>query len=319
VTTCAVIVTYEPDVGALRDLLARVEPQVDAVVIIDNASPVSPAAGGATLLAQSTNIGLAAAQNVGIEWARSRGASHVLLLDQDSLPAPDMVAQLHAGLRELSTDPAHRVGAVGPRFHDPRAGRDFAFIRIRFPVSKKVWCTGSGGGSGWVTADFLISSGVLIPISVLDDVGDMDAGLFIDNVDLEWSFRARRRGYTLFGVCAATMDHALGERRRAVLFGLAHIVTHRPVRLYYIMRNRLALYRRAYTPRVWIAQDVPRVVVKFFLFAVLIGPRRQNVRSMVTGLRDGVAGRDGPAPQTWSSNASLNGSSNASSNGSSGE
>jgi len=122
----------------------------------------------------------------------------------------------------------------------------------------------------------------------------MDSDLFIDNVDLEWSFRARSRGYKLFGVCGAHLNHRLGDDRKSILFGLGRIVIHSPIRLYFIMRNRVLLYRMSWTPRLWIAQDVIRVPVKFFQFAVLVPPRLHNVTMMLRGLADGVRGRRGP-------------------------
>ena len=293
VSVCAVVVTYNPDAAALTALLERVEPQVAAVVIVDNASVDRlPVALSAPVFAQPVNVGLAAAQNIGIAWARRHGHSHVLLLDQDSTPAPTMVAHLTAAWQSL-VDAGERVAAVGPRFHDAREDTDAPFVRVAFPVSEKIWC---GDAGGTVRCDFLIGSGALIPLAVLAEVGVMDPGLFIDNVDLDWSFRARSRGYALFGVCAATMDHRLGDGRRAVLFGRRQVATHGPTRLYYIMRNRLLLYRLATTPRVWIAQDILRVPVKFLLFAVLIGPRARNARFMFRGLLDGIRGRRGPVP-----------------------
>jgi len=57
------------------------------------------------------------------------------------------------------------------------------------------------------------------------------------------------------------------------------------------------LYRRAYTPRRWIAQDVPRLVVKFLLFSLLVAPRWKNVRSMLAGLWAGVRGRATSPPE----------------------
>jgi rhamnosyltransferase len=47
---------------------------------------------------------------------------------------------------------------------------------------------------------------------------------------------------------------------------------------------------------VWIAQDLPRVVAKFFIFSVLVGPRGDNVRFMLRGLVDGIRGRSGACP-----------------------
>jgi rhamnosyltransferase len=287
---CAVAVTYHPEPAALLALTEAIRPQVAALVVVDNASMPTQLAGiEATVLREPVNIGLAAAQNVGIGWARTNGHTHVLLLDQDSTPDTGMVAALLSGLAAL-TSAGRRVAAVGPRFHDLREGRDAPFVRVAFPVSEKVWCS----DDPYVNCDFLIGSGALIPLAVLADVGAMDSGLFIDNVDLEWSFRARSRGYSLFGICDASMNHRLGDDRRSVLLGARQVVTHKPVRLYYIMRNRVLLYRLRHTPRAWIAQDLLRIPFKFAIFAVLVGPRVANVKMMVRGLRDGARGINGP-------------------------
>ncbi|HEY1589051.1 MAG TPA: glycosyltransferase family 2 protein, partial [Rhodanobacter sp.] len=220
------------------------------------------------------------------------GYGYVLLLDQDSQPGEGMVASLLQALQMLAA--TNQVAAVGPRFHDMREDRDAPFVRIGFPLNRKLWCDSV---SQHIACDFLISSGALIPLAVLDRVGPMNAGLFIDNVDLEWGFRARAQGYALYGVCAATMHHRLGDARRALPFG-SQVVVHGPLRLYYMMRNRLLLYRMPHTPRLWIAQDMPRVLGKLFLFSVLIGPRLRNLRCMWRGLRDGLHGRDGVCPTT---------------------
>lgn len=296
---CAVVVSHHPDPSAVVGLVGVVMGQVGAVVVVDNASDgewlgalaLSLQAAGGALIRQARNLGLAAAQNVGIDWAREHGYKYVLLLDQDSSPGPRMVASLHGALLALSaTNP---VAAVGPRFHDLREHRDAPFVRIGFPLNRKLRCEHP---AQTIACDFLIGSGMLIPLAVLDRVGPMDAGLFIDNVDLEWGFRAQAQGYMLHGVCAATMHHRLGDTRRALPFRLGQVVVHGPGRLYYMMRNRVLLYRLPHTPRVWIAQDLPRVLVKLLLFGVLIGPRWRNLRCMLRGLRDGLRGRRGPGP-----------------------
>jgi len=294
---CAVVVTYRPDPSVLHALLGSVGGQVGGMVVVDNTGPGElpdmvawlPAIGA--ILRQERNVGLAKAQNVGIAWAREHGFRYVLLLDQDSLPGEGMVrALLDAIVRLGATGP---VAAVGPRFHDLREKHDAPFVRIGFPHNRKLWCE---PGRDTVSCDFLISSGALIPLDVLDEVGDMDAGLFIDNVDLEWAFRAKAGGYSLHGVCGATMHHRLGDSRASLPLGLGQVTVHGPVRLYYMMRNRVRLYRMKHTPRVWVAQDLPRLLVKLFLFGVLIAPRWRNLRFMLRGLWDGWRGRVGPLP-----------------------
>ena len=295
---CAVLVTHRPELAVLAEQLVALAPQVGHVVLVDNASP-DPRFHGfcaehpeVRLLALPENLGLAHALNAGIECARAlAGVLFVLLMDQDSVPSPRMVHALGAALTGLAMQ--GRVGAVGPCFRDVREAADAAFVRIRFPFNRKLRCNGS---CATIRCDFLISSGSLIPLAVLDEVGEMDDALFIDNVDLDWCFRACAAGYALHGVCAARLDHRLGDARRRIPGLPRGVVVHTPRRLFYMMRNRVLLYRRAYTPRRWIAQDVPRLVVKFLLFALLIAPRRKNVRCMLAGLRAGIAGHATPPP-----------------------
>lgn len=293
-TVCAVVVAYHPDEVAMRALLRAVAPQVGASVVVDN-TPEDAVTGlgrtpppGTTWLPESGNVGLAAAQNDGIAWALQRGFRYVLMLDQDSLPGDGMVAALLEASRRLNQ--LQRVAAVGPRFHDLREDRDAPFVRIGFPFNRKRWATPEAPTPA---CDFLIASGALMALDVLADVGGMDAGLFIDNVDLEWCFRARARGYGLHGVYAATMHHRLGDTRRALPFGLGQVVVHGSLRLFYMMRNRVLLYRLPHTPTVWIAQDLPRALMKLILFGLLIGPRRRNLRYMLRGLADGLRGKSG--------------------------
>jgi len=291
-SVCAVVVTWHPDAAALGAMLQRLLPQVGALVLVDNAS-VDPAIGELcardpriNFLPQDTNLGLAAAFNRGIAWARAHDFKHVLLMDQDSLPADTMVAELLRALTELT--PHQRIAAVGPRFHDEHDQRDAPFVRIRFPFNRKLRC--GADCPERVHCDFLISSGTLIPLEALATIGGMDESLFIDNVDMDWCFRARAQGFALYGVCAARMEHRLGDARRRLPGAPRGVIVHAPQRLFFIMRNRLLLYRRASTPAAWIAQDVPRVLVKLLLFSVLIGPRWRNLRAMLAGLRAGLQG-----------------------------
>ena len=296
---CAVVVTYHPDAVLLTAQLKALQAQAGCVVVVDNATPgqamreLCAAYPQVELLALAENLGLAAALNAGITAARTKpGITHVLLMDQDSVPEAGMVVALKNALDRRSQ--RTRVAAVGTRFRDPREGVDAPFVRIRFPVNRQLHCNGA---CDEVACDFLITSGSLIPLDALDQVGSMDEDLFIDNVDLEWCFRATHQGFALFGVCGARMLHHHGATRHRVPGMPRGVVVHTPRRLFYMMRNRVLLYRRAYTPRRWIAQDVPRLVVKFLLFALLIAPRRKNVRCMVAGLRAGIAGRSTPPPE----------------------
>ncbi|MBS0216013.1 MAG: glycosyltransferase family 2 protein [Proteobacteria bacterium] len=288
----AIVVTYRPDIDTLQALVDALLPQVDRLWLVDNASAniesirTLAATRGIDSIVNGENLGVGAALNQGIATARAHGHDHVLLMDQDSLPADDMVARLgdalHAG--------GERLAAVGPAHVDARTGDIAPFVRIGFPFNRKL----RPASGEVVDCDFLITSGCLIPLHAIDAIGDMDAGLFIDNVDLEWCFRARAHGYRVAGVADAEMEHRIGDRLHWRPGGRA--IVHGSVRLYFIMRNRVLLYRRPGTPGRWIAQDVPRAILKFLGFSLVVAPRMANFRAMCRGLRDGLAGREGPDP-----------------------
>ena len=293
---CAIVVTYNPEPETLRALLQGCRRQVSELVVVDNGSePGALAAlrdlqdGGFTLIELGNNRGVAAAQNIGIDWARRQGCPLVLILDQDSLPADDMVATLHTALHGLMRA-GLPVAAVGPRLVDRRTGRSSPGVRISWFGVTRIWCR-DGEPSVYQT-DFLISSGMLAPVTSFDRVGLLEEGLFVDNVDLEWCFRARSKELALYGVCDAVLLHSVGDQ----VFNVGGAVLHRhaPLRQYYIMRNRLLLYRRGYTPFGWIVQDSLRALLKVFLFAVVFSPRRENIRMICRGIRDALLGKQGP-------------------------
>lgn len=290
----AIIVTYQPDGAALQTLLARLQPQVATVLVLDNAStvPLPPLPAQVQYTALPDNLGLAHAQNLGIAQARQQGCSHVLLLDQDSLPAPDMVAQLLAALIRLE-NAGLPVAAVGPAYEDARTGELRPFVRFRW---HGVWHEPPKPGQCLMT-DLLIASGSLIPLERLQQVGLMEAGLFIDNIDLEWGFRAQQQGLQLYGVSDARMVQRIGETVSRFWLGrMRTLYRHAPVRQYYQTRNRLRLYRRAYVPRAWVVQDILRLGFKLMAFSFFIQPRLLHMQMFYRGIRDGVTDRSGKYP-----------------------
>ena len=86
--------------------------------------------------------------------------------------------------------------------------------------------------------------------------------------------------------CAALALHPFpvpGTRR--------NILVHGPLRQYHIMRNRIRLYWRGYVPLLWKVADVPRLIFKLVYFPLMVAPRLENLRMMLKGVRDGIAGR----------------------------
>lgn len=294
-SVCAVVITFHPDLEKLKLLVSSLAAQVGEVVIVDNGSPDSLDDFSATqsliknlvVLSLGDNFGIGHAQNVGVDYARKVGASYVALFDQDSCPESNMIEKLHTSLTQLQHSKV-RVAAVAPSYKDADGGALSSFVRVGFLGFKR---TRFVEGEGVVEADFLISSGSLIPLSVLDDVGDMDATLFIDHVDTEWCFRAKSKGYKIFGVYDAIMLHSLGDRRvRFWFMRWRTIPYHSPFRYYYMVRNSVLLQRRSYMPMGWKVADLNRCLLAFLFFGVFSSSRGASLKMMLRGLKDGLRG-----------------------------
>lgn len=295
----AIVVTFNPE----RDVLLRefelMAPQVDKIWLVDNASSQSlavwvsglPWAGQLELVQMSANLGLGAAQNAGIQRARAAGASQVLILDQDSEPMPDMVERLLIASDRLQSAGV-RVAAVAPVYADSATGPASGFVRLGWLDFKKQTAL---PGQEVVEADFVISSGSLVPVSVLDDIGPMDESLFIDHVDTEWCLRAQSKGYRLFGVPGARMVHTLGDRRTRIWFlRWRNVPYHSPFRYYYILRNSLLMQRRPYMPLKWRVAELIRCCRVVCFYGLFAPQRGACLRMMWRGIIDGLRGVSGP-------------------------
>jgi len=295
----AVIVTHRPQIRATRVLLDALTSQVDEVVVVDNGSPPESVsalleATGAlamTLLDLGSNRGIGAAQNAGIAWARERGADFLLLSDQDSIPADDMVARLLAGFAR-AVAAGLPVAAVGPITVDRRNGDAVLLFSEQRWGPRRARVPDEEGAL--VPAAFLIASGCLINAEALDAVGLMNEPWFIDHIDLEWGLRARRAGYTLYGVAGAYLRHELGDRVQRIPGRSRDVHIHSAVRNYYMARNTVLLIRSGLMGKHW-RWGYAAWITKYTVFYILsVPPRAERARLLSRGLIDGLRGRTGP-------------------------
>ena len=301
----SITVAFNPDPIRLAEQLTALRNQVDEIIIVDNGSeqPVMKSLAQTMIMRSidelspmkfivlAENQGIASGFNIGIDAARKSGVDFVLLLDDDSVPAANMVSKLTAGYHQATTACApQRVAAVGPRIVDSRDDHDYPFIRLGWLRNQHIRCAISR--ENLVDCDFLISSGSLILMSALDEIGKFDETLFIDSVDLEWCFRVRRNRLSLYGICDAQLHHRLGDHRR-VVWNKIVLVVHSPLRIYYITRNRILLYWRRHVPLRWKLKDMLRMAAKFIALMLFVAPRLQYLRMTVLAVWDGIANRGG--------------------------
>lgn len=293
---CAVMVTYQPEMPRVRQILRAVGPTVYRAIVVDNGSAgldekelvdVCP---NALVVRLPENRGIGAAQNEGIAMARSTGAAYILFLDQDSAPESGMVSELLAAFTKEASR-GTRVGCVGPRVRLTGSKALSVFRRVGWIGLQTMPCTDA---DTVVECDFLISSGTLVPLAVLDDVGGLEEGLFIDQVDTEWCLRARSKGYRIFGACGAVLEHKIGETEKRMWLGRwRRLPRHRPFRYYYIFRNTILLSRRGYVPTKYALFFLKWLVALLLMYGIFTRDRHGELGMMLRGVADGIRGVTG--------------------------
>lgn len=289
----AIIVTYKPNLEKLCKLFKALESQVARILIVDNSSSEQarqfmrqhiPKNG--VFIFKGYNSGIAEAINTGILEAKKEAANHVLVLDQDSLPASDMVENLLSAINQKKAA-GYKVAAVGPKYSDIKGQHASPFVKLKGFILRRIDCS----KDEIVEVDHLISSGSLIALDALAEIGGMEDRLFIDYVDTEWCLRAIHKGYSLFGVGSACMQHDLGDET-VNLFSRT-ITVRSSLRYYYLIRNGMWLLRQPWIASAWKIMDVRRLILVYIVCSIFVGTRFQNWKMMTIGFWHGVTGRMG--------------------------
>lgn len=285
----AAVILYQPKMEQTSVLLASVLEQVDVVCIIDNspqATHISAPSDNIHYHHFSNNIGVAAAHNVALRDLMIAGCKFAVLLDQDSQISDDFAFRL-SSLLIASKQQQRPIVAIGPRIIC-----SFSEKTVKPRVQREV-----ARYEDLVCVTQIISSGMMIDLSKIKQIGLKDESLFIDGVDHEWCWRAKGQNQMVAIAEKVEMLHTLGDAR-SKFAGLTYKVGS-PVRLYYQFRNILILLRRGYVPNYWKIRNLCVLPIRFFANGILQKGRIQRIKFMLCGLWDGILGRTGSYSDNW--------------------
>ncbi|MFA9407129.1 MAG: glycosyltransferase family 2 protein [Anaerolineales bacterium] len=296
----AVIVTHQPSHG-LESTLRSIIDHVGMVVVVDNDSRPEirdwlqslTAETDCTLLLNENNLGVAAGLNQGIRFVEDRGYAWVLMLDQDSKPALDMVEELCQGYARLINP--DETAILAPRIIDASTGREAPFLTRAWGIFfRRVPC------SPVVIDDITtaITSGALLRVAAFIDLDGYREDFFIDYVDTEFCLRLQVIGWRIAAICSASLHHRLGNRTRRKIGPILVFPTHHPpLRWYTIGRNRIQMLK-TYAVRFphWLTYEI--VASAFITLRMLLTEKERiaKLRMLLRGTRDSLRGRMGPPP-----------------------
>ncbi|SES69353.1 glycosyltransferase family 2 protein [Thalassotalea agarivorans] len=276
----AIVVTYYPDDSVLKKNMLALSSQVDHVFIIDNTpkghcfnSDVDLS--NISIFKLNENLGIAAAQNVGLKMCLASSIDYCILFDQDSTISPGLINKLYNAITSKEAID-NSVVAVGPRIIDAYTNK---WVKPKFQREKK-------SGSNLMLTQQIIASGKLLRTNALHTIGLMEESLFIDGVDHEWCWRAIGNGCNIAICNDALMVHRLGDGVKSFLGMKYHVGS--PKRLYYQYRNYFILSQKKYTPFYWKLRHLFSYSVKIFLFFVFGPDRRLRMKYISNGIKSGL-------------------------------
>ena len=289
----AIVTSFNPDLDLLNLLLQAIEHQVAHIVVVDNGSPEKDVQiikqfipDNGIFIEKGYNSGVSEAINLGVLEAKRLCASYLVIFDQDSRPAQDMIEQLLLVMLH-SKEEGLKVAAAGPKYTDVKGYETAPFTKLDGRRLKHIACS----DYETVFVDHLISSGCFISMDAMDDIGSMEPELFVDYVDTEWCLRAAHKGYMLLGVGAAKMQHDLGDDVVKV-FGRT-IPVHSSLRNYYLVRNGVWLLWHPQASGDWKFMNVIRLLKIYVILSLFIGARFRNWKLMSIGIWHGITGKMG--------------------------
>ncbi|OFZ67451.1 MAG: hypothetical protein A2V79_06185 [Betaproteobacteria bacterium RBG_16_56_24] len=286
--TCAVIVTYYPDEG-FSERLERIRSQFPLVIVVDNGTKTAATPGNLDrpphvhLVANQVNLGLAAALNQGVSLALQEGFEWIVTLDQDTTPAPDMLATL--------LDVYRRSGGgnvmIGSNYRDAHKKRNY------------IQCADTE--AGFRERKTLITSGMLVPLSLFRAIGFFREDYFIDSVDHEFCLRARAYGTRMLISCRPAMVHGIGTHvENASRLRQFMSVNHSPARKYFIARNTVATVKSYFFQEpLWGMRQGWRLLSDFVSVLLFENDKLKKITAFTVGVGHGITGKMGHIEKAW--------------------
>lgn len=272
------VILYQPDASLIESIPLYLGHTLE-VILVDNSVHKNPdlveslkGIRRVTYLDNEGNKGMAAALNIGMNYAIGKGYNWILTMDQDS------------------------------RFQSEMLGHFISFIsqsdsRIAIYTPYHLLTEHMAGRAGFQEVHTCMTSGNLLNISAYQNCGPFLEKLFIDYVDHEYCLRLRKAGYKIIQANDITLTHPLGKFRTASFFGKrVSISNHDAFRRYYISRNRIYLISKYLF---FDTQFCLNAVINILLrdpFRILLfeDHKLQKCAATLKGIGDALTGRYGP-------------------------
>ncbi|MCK5594815.1 glycosyltransferase, partial [bacterium] len=234
----------------------------------------------AMLIENKTNLGFAEANNIAIRRAMKQGFDSVLLLNNDTKNASNMLNEL---IKPMKINSA--IGIVGPKMYYYDKQNILWFARGRMD-----WKTGVTSHVGGMKqdygqydeicdSDFISGCALLIRRNVINKIGLMDEGYFYYQEDIDYCTKAIKAGFKCVVAPRAKLRHKVARTSGG---------SENPFGAFYKTRNRIIFMKKNAT--------IPQIISFSWYFFVentihiLSAVKRRNFKIIMPRIKGIVAG-----------------------------
>ncbi len=298
---CVILVNWngKSDTIECLDSLARVEYSRFTSLVVDNGSSddsvnaIRAAHPEVPILQTGENLGFAGGNNAALKWALSKPFEWFLLLNNDTVVAPDLLRALLA--QATQTPDAKIFGAKLLRYHD-RERIDHLGGRWNPNVVEfdSLHAGELDGDQESESVDYVCGAALFMHRSVPETIGLLEARFFLFWEETDFCFRARRVGFAVRTAPNARVWHKVSA---SFIGGKPH--THYfwwRSRLLWLERNvplgeRTLLLREIVRPELWkTARHYLLKSLQHKLAWLLRRPHDPALRQKIKRLKSGLAG-----------------------------
>jgi GT2 family glycosyltransferase len=184
------------------------------------------------------NQGYAGNNNVGIKEALTQGADWIFVLNEDTLLAPDCLAQL-VEVGEINP----KIGIVGPMvYHNDEPNIIQSAGGLLGPYWSSIHIAKDELDRGQFSephdVDWISGCGIMLRKSVIEQVGMLDERFFYYWEETEWCLRAGKAGWRIVHVPSAKLWHK----------GVQRDYRPSPNVTYFNTRNHLYMLKKHHAP-----------------------------------------------------------------------
>ncbi|MDN3954747.1 glycosyltransferase family 2 protein [Sporolactobacillus laevolacticus] len=264
------IVLFNPDETRLEMNIRSIIPQVDLILLVDNASvnikeieKTYQSILKIRFIKNKQNLGVATALCQIVKYFEEY--DWVLTLDQDSVCPPNLIQTYQKYIN------IKNVAIIAPAIVDRNVGK--IVEKKQHNIEYVNWC---------------ITSASLTNISICKQIGYFDERLFIDLVDYDYCIRLSQYGYKILKTNEVTLLHQLGNLELHRIFGrTVYVGNHSSIRKYYNIRNRVYLmhkYKGILNP----IYEYEKIIKAFIKVLIYENDKILKLKAMSRGLFKGM-------------------------------